>query len=108
MVTDIGIELGKALYWNRRSENEGYVAVRSDFKKLWLLISLVGLFFIGGVVGAVGFNRVGFAATVPLAVLLLLLAFVPIMDDVRVSHGVRVMRPSIELTSVFVSFSRTF
>ena len=91
MVTDIGIELGKALYWNRRSENEGYVAVRSDFKKLWLLISLVGLFFIGGVVGAVGFNRVGFVATVPLAVLLLMLAFVPIMDDVR-ARSIRAWR----------------
>jgi uncharacterized membrane protein YoaK (UPF0700 family) len=91
MVTDIGIELGKALYWNRRSENEGYVAVRSDYKKLWLLISLVGLFFIGGVVGAVGFNRVGFVATVPLAVLLLMLAFVPIMDDVR-ARSIRAWR----------------
>jgi uncharacterized membrane protein YoaK (UPF0700 family) len=83
MVTDIGIELGKALYWNRRGENEGLTAVRADFEKLWLLVSLVGLFFIGGVVGAVGFKRVGFAATLPLAVVLLMLAFVPIMDDVR-------------------------
>ena len=65
--------------------------MRSDYKKLWLLISLVGLFFIGGVVGAVGFNRVGFVATVPLAVLLLMLAFVPIMDDVR-ARSIRAWR----------------
>ncbi|MBB5344081.1 uncharacterized membrane protein YoaK (UPF0700 family) [Edaphobacter lichenicola] len=83
MVTDIGIELGKALYWNRRGENEGLTAVRADLEKLWLLVSLVGLFFVGGVVGAVGFKRMGFAATLPLAVVLLMLAFVPIMDDVR-------------------------
>ena len=83
MVTDIGIELGKALYWNRRGESEGLTAVRADYEKLMLLVSLVGLFFIGGVVGAVAFKRMGFAATLPLAVVLLMLAFVPIMDDVR-------------------------
>jgi uncharacterized membrane protein YoaK (UPF0700 family) len=80
MVTDIGIELGKALYWNRRNRE---TVVRADTEKLWLLVSLVGLFFIGGVVGAAGFNRMGFVATLPLAVMLLMLAFVPIMDDVR-------------------------
>jgi uncharacterized membrane protein YoaK (UPF0700 family) len=83
MVTDIGIELGKALYWNRRGENDEDTAVRADLKKLWLLVSLVGLFFIGGVVGAVGFKRAGFIATLPLAVVLLMLALVPVMDDVR-------------------------
>jgi uncharacterized membrane protein YoaK (UPF0700 family) len=80
MVTDIGIELGKALYWNRRGED---AEVRADMEKLWLLVSLVGLFFIGGVMGAVGFRHAGFIATLPLAVVLLMLAFVPVMDDLR-------------------------
>jgi uncharacterized membrane protein YoaK (UPF0700 family) len=80
MVTDIGIELGKALYWNRRGEDAG---VRADMEKLWLLVSLVGLFFVGGVIGAVGFRHAGFIATLPLAVVLLMLAFVPVMDDLR-------------------------
>jgi uncharacterized membrane protein YoaK (UPF0700 family) len=79
MVTDIGIELGKALYWNRRP---GAEIVRADGDKLWLLISLVGLFFIGGVMGAAGFKHVGFMATLPLAAVLVLLAVVPVMDDV--------------------------
>jgi len=82
MVTDIGIELGKALYWNRRSDDE-LTAVRADIEKLWLLVSLVGLFFVGGVVGAVGFRYAGFVATLPLAVLLLMLSIVPVMDDLR-------------------------
>jgi uncharacterized membrane protein YoaK (UPF0700 family) len=82
MVTDIGIELGKALYWNRRRGDE-LTAVRADMEKLWLLVSLVGLFFIGGVTGAIGFKRVGFLATLPLAVVLLMLAIVPVLDDVR-------------------------
>jgi uncharacterized membrane protein YoaK (UPF0700 family) len=80
MVTDIGIELGKAMYWNRRDSE---VAVQADMDKLWLLISLVGLFFIGGVVGAVGFKHVGFIATLPLALVLLMLAVVPVVDDLR-------------------------
>jgi hypothetical protein len=82
MVTDIGIELGKAMYWNRRA-GDPERTVQADLDKLWLLISLVGLFFIGGVVGAVGFKHVGFIATLPLAVVLLMLAVVPVVDDLR-------------------------
>lgn len=90
MVTDIGIELGKAVYWNRRPDSEERRAVRADLEKLWLLVSLVGLFFIGGVLGAIGFRYAGFIATLPLAVLLLMLAFVPVMDDLR-ERGMEVL-----------------
>jgi hypothetical protein len=51
--------------------------------KLWLLTSLVGVFFIGGVAGAVGFKHIGFIATLPLAAVLFLLAVVPLVDDLR-------------------------
>jgi uncharacterized membrane protein YoaK (UPF0700 family) len=88
MVTDIGIELGKALYWNRKTDKDGsadakHPAVRADVDKLWLLTSLVGLFFIGGVAGALGFKQVGFIATLPLAIVLVTLAVVPVVDDLR-------------------------
>jgi uncharacterized membrane protein YoaK (UPF0700 family) len=84
MVTDIGIELGKAMYWNGRiAADSERTVVQADLDKLWLLTSLVGLFFIGGVVGAVGFKHVGFIATLPLAVVLLALAVVPVVDDLR-------------------------
>jgi uncharacterized membrane protein YoaK (UPF0700 family) len=83
MVTDIGIELGKAMYWNRKSGDSERAAVQADMDKLWLLTSLVGLFFIGGVAGAIGFKHVGFIATVPLAAVLLMLAVVPVVDDLR-------------------------
>ena len=81
MVTDIGIELGKAIYWNRRRPGAG--VVQADLEKLWLLISLVGLFFIGGVVGAIGFKHIGFLATLPLAAVVVVLAAVPVVDDLR-------------------------
>ena len=81
MVTDIGIELGKAIYWNRRGPGAG--VVQADLEKLWLLTSLVGLFFIGGVVGAIGFKHIGFLATLPLAAVVVVLAAVPVVDDLR-------------------------
>lgn len=82
MVTDIGIELGKLMYWNR-GVHPGQHEVRADRENLWLLVSLVSLFITGGVVGAIGFVHVGFEVTLPLAVILLLLAAVPVMDDLR-------------------------
>ncbi len=79
MVTDAGIELGKMLYWNRRKGEP----VGADRTKLFILMGLIGLFFLGGLVGAVSFKRVGFVSTVPLALLLVLLSVVPIADDLR-------------------------
>ncbi|SFI08116.1 Protein of unknown function [Bosea sp. OK403] len=72
VVTDIGIELGKLFYWNRTA-GSSYGRVLADRAKLRLLGSLLGAFFIGGVIGALGFNHIGFVTTVPLATLLLLL-----------------------------------
>jgi len=82
MVTDIGIELGRLIYWNR-GVHPGRQEVRADRDNLGLLISLVGLFVIGGILGAIGFEHVGFVVTLPLAAVLLLLAAVPVMDDLR-------------------------
>ncbi|MCY1332637.1 hypothetical protein D9M68_208620 [compost metagenome] len=84
LVTDMGIELGKLFYWNASQSGAERPFVLADRKKLRLLASLIGLFFIGGVVGAVSFKHIGFAATLPLAVILLLLAAVPVLDDVVV------------------------
>ena len=81
IVTDIGIELGKLVYWNRderRARGERVVANRA---RLRLLSGLAGSFFVGGVVGAVGFSRVGYVVTVPLALVLVALAGVPALDD---------------------------
>ncbi len=81
MVTDIGIELGKALYWN--SGRHPDMQVRADVAKLKTLGTLVALFFAGGVTGALGFRHIGFVFTVPLAALLVFVALVPVLDDVR-------------------------
>ena len=81
LVTDIGIELGRLLYWNHPAAQAPRVL--ADRRRLVMLASLVVAFFVGGVLGALGFRHVGYLCTVPLAVLLLVLASVPAVDDVR-------------------------
>ncbi|MBU7442226.1 YoaK family protein [Paraburkholderia fungorum] len=79
LVTDIGIELGKLFYWNVGATHRN--VVRADREKLFLLGSLLLSFLMGGLTGAFGFRHLGFVATVPLAIILLTLAVVPIVDD---------------------------
>jgi uncharacterized membrane protein YoaK (UPF0700 family) len=79
VVTDLGIELGKLLYWNRV---KGIApVVRADRDRMRVLAGLLAAFVGGGVVGAYGFKRLGFGFTVPLAVLLTVVALVPVWDD---------------------------
>lgn len=80
MVTDIGIALGRAAYRSPKAVAE---PLTDEFAKLRLLTSLIFLFFLGGVIGALGFKHVGFLFTLPLAAILLLLAAVPVLDDMR-------------------------
>lgn len=84
IVTDLGIETGKLFYWNRSSERLGQPMVRADRRRLRVLSSLLGLFFFGGISGALGFRHIGFAFTLPLALTLAVLAVVPILDDLTV------------------------
>jgi len=84
MVTDIGIELGKLFYWNvSKSDTQHKPPVFADRGKLIVLSLMVTLFFVGGVTGAYSFYHFGFGSTWPLALLLTLLAAVPVMDDIR-------------------------
>lgn len=80
MVTDIGIELGKAAY---RSRKPGVEPVRHDPATLTLHLTMVGLFALGGVLGAAGYLVMGYRAVIPLAVLLLAAGTIPVVDDIR-------------------------
>ena len=80
LVTDLGIELGKLFYINRLTRERLVLANR---KKLRIHVKLISSFFVGGLLGAIGFKTVGFIATVPLAVLLLLLVWRPVLNDAR-------------------------
>ena len=82
IVTDIGIELGKLFYWNG-SHPDHLPKVKADRPRLRMLAFLAFFFFIGGVIGAVGFKHVGYVATVPLALTLMALVIVPVADDLN-------------------------
>jgi uncharacterized membrane protein YoaK (UPF0700 family) len=80
IVTDIGIELGKLVYWNADSTLPS-ARVVADRARLGLLSSLLAMFLVGGLAGAFGFKHIGFIVTVPLAAVLVVLAIVPVVDD---------------------------
>lgn len=80
MITDIGIALGTMLFTRWKKSRE---PATPQVAALPLLSSLVALFFVGGVTGAVGFRHLGFLFTLPLASILLVLAVMPVIDDVR-------------------------
>jgi uncharacterized membrane protein YoaK (UPF0700 family) len=81
MITDLSIELGKLAYINRpRTSHE--LNVRADRSRLVALSSLIGSFFVGALLGAAGFHRIGFVAALPLAAILYLLSAGTTLDDV--------------------------
>jgi uncharacterized membrane protein YoaK (UPF0700 family) len=86
-VTDIGIELGRMFYWNRSADKEDEAYIKSNRGKMVLLMNILITFFSGGVAGAFGFNVIGFWATIPLALILMALAIVPVFDDLIHSWG---------------------
>lgn len=70
MITDIGIELGRATY-GLAARN---AAIRIDGRKLLILLRLVGAYVLGGVIGAFGYAWAGFFFSLPLAFALLALS----------------------------------
>ncbi len=80
-ITDLGMELGKLLYWN--STRKAVAApVRHDHQRMQLAGGLIAMFVLGGVAGALGFKYVGFICVVPLAALLLALSVPPFLRDI--------------------------
>jgi uncharacterized membrane protein YoaK (UPF0700 family) len=80
LVTDMGIELGKLLYFNRLDRDN---PVTADRHRLGIHLKLIGSFFVGGLSGAIGFKTVGFVATVPLSLFLLMVVLRPVLNDAK-------------------------
>lgn len=81
MVTDIGIELGKAIYLKRSDDPDPVVA---DYKKLGLHTQIVLVFFAGGLIGALLSTIIGFYTVMPAAAILLVLALIPVLEDLNI------------------------
>ena len=82
VITDLGIELGKLLYWNQLPADQA-LPVKADRARMRTLASLVACFLGGGILGALGFKQFGYLATLPLAGVLMGLSVVPVIDDLR-------------------------
>jgi uncharacterized membrane protein YoaK (UPF0700 family) len=87
MITDIGISFGRLAF----PIQEKPTIASQEFATLRLLSSLILAFLAGGVTGALGFTHIGFLFTLPLSGILLILAIVPVVDDLR-GHSVRIDR----------------
>ncbi|HCR85681.1 MAG TPA: DUF1275 domain-containing protein [Alphaproteobacteria bacterium] len=75
--TDVGIEIGKIFYfWGSHNKN-----VKISIYKLALFSGLIFAFLIGGIMGALAFKNFGYITTTPIALLLVIIASVPIFDD---------------------------
>lgn len=83
IVTDIGIELGRLLYWNRDAAANGVHRVGVRRERLATHLAVLGMFLAGGVAGAFAFAAVGFKATLPIALGLALMAAPPLVADLR-------------------------
>lgn len=73
MITDMGIEFGKLAYAGI-ARRLGHPPIATDARKLGILLPIVGMFFVGGLVGALGFKHLGHAFALPIAALLLVVA----------------------------------
>ena len=91
IVTDIGVELGKLVYWNRH--DRAVARITANRPRLFTLAGLATMFFAGGVVGALGFQSIGYLTTVPIAAGLAWLAGVPAIDDLVRSIRARLRPP---------------
>jgi uncharacterized membrane protein YoaK (UPF0700 family) len=81
IITDLGIELGKLVYWNGSTvrEDPGYVQANHD--KLKIHATILACFALGGLSGAIAFKFMSYGATIPIALLLAALALGPVLDD---------------------------
>lgn len=82
LVTDIGIELGKLIYWNRSGQVSEHT-VLANRSRLRVQVSLALSFFTGGLIGALGFKYAGFAFTSVLALPLIATSLAPALRGSR-------------------------
>lgn len=82
VLTDLGIELSKVLFWNRVGrEDPRYVQV--NWGRVRLFSGLLCMFVVGGIAGALGFKHLGFICVLPLALLLMAVSLPPLWADWR-------------------------
>ncbi|HEY4066433.1 MAG TPA: YoaK family protein [Burkholderiaceae bacterium] len=79
-ITDLGMEIGKMLYWNGRAGGSAATVFHNPMR-MRTAGGLIASFVVGGAVGALGFKVVGFVCVIPLAALLLAVSVPPLLQD---------------------------
>ena len=84
VITDMGIELGKLMYWNKSKQaNQGHY-VQANWSKLKTHCLIFTMFLIGGIIGAISFKSLGYISVVPLSLSLATIAGTQIYRDIRI------------------------
>jgi uncharacterized membrane protein YoaK (UPF0700 family) len=83
IVTDMGIEIGRLLYWNKSIEGNKTHLVIANRKKLKAHILIFSMFLFGGIVGAVSFKTTGYISVVPIAISLIVISSLQIYRDLK-------------------------
>jgi uncharacterized membrane protein YoaK (UPF0700 family) len=82
VLTDLGMELGRLMYWKSIPAANAFNFADADWKKLRVHLTILGFFFSGAVVGAISFRWIGFYTTIPVAAFLILVALPPLLQDI--------------------------
>ena len=82
IATDLGIDLGKALF-RKVGRPTTTAEIPPVTRRTPMLAMLLVTFLVGGLAGAIGFQTIGYAATVPLAFALIAATIMPVYDDIR-------------------------
>jgi uncharacterized membrane protein YoaK (UPF0700 family) len=83
VATDIGIEIGRMLYWNRSKLANKYHFVQFNNQKLKLHLLILGMFMIGVLIGAIAFKKVGFISVLPISITLIVISLSQIYRDLK-------------------------
>lgn len=83
VATDIGIEVGRMLYWNRSESANQHHYVKFNNQKLKLHFLILGMFLIGAFTGAISFKRVGYISVLPISATLLMISMSQIFRDLK-------------------------
>jgi uncharacterized membrane protein YoaK (UPF0700 family) len=81
IATDLGIELGKLFYWNGNDSPLDARYVRANRDRLKIHATILSLFLVGGLAGALAFKSLGYASTIPIALVLIVLALPSTLSD---------------------------
>jgi uncharacterized membrane protein YoaK (UPF0700 family) len=82
VLTDLGMELGRLMYWKSIPAANAFNFADADKKKLKIHSTILGFFFFGAVVGAISFKWISFYTTIPVAAFLILVALPPLLQDI--------------------------